>query len=219
MIIFRAKEFSIRDRQEGIRRLSTYCDRVCIEIIKLIELYNNCNGNDIKHWMTEITNTFIKNVLDSEKVISPSWSKPQLSFIKAVESESTISKVLGNDFLKYCDSGFGNIYIEYLWKEILEMSQRGERKYVDAIKYNGGFLISPEDYILLFKYISLCLSGQLNYNNIDLWSDINSISRLNVNYNINTNYKINDLRKIIANCIFQFKGNIPDSGNYILEFL
>lgn len=207
-------------RQDGLRYLSTFCDKVCIGVIKLVELYELDRGNNIKHWMNSIVSSAMISVINSGKEISNVYiSSPQFSFIKAIESSFTISRVLGNDFLEYCNSGIGKIYIKNLCKEILEMTQRNEKKYVDAIKQNGGFLVSPKDYILLFKYIALCLSGQIDYKNFDLWSDINFIVRMNVNYSINRNYSINELKRIIANCIFQFKGNVPDSGENILKFL
>lgn len=220
MIILRDKYFAVQNRQEGLRDLSTYCDRVCIEIIKLVELYDNYSGEDLKHWIG-MTGTFINNVLDSEVKISVNSSNsPQISFIKAIENSRIITKTLGSDFLKYCSFGFGKEYVNSLWKMILGMTQRDEKKYVDAIKSNGGFLVSPEDYILLYKYIALCFSGQLNYETSDFWSDINTVQRLQVDYLINSRFRRkNEIQKLVANCIFQFKGNVPDSGNYIEECL
>lgn len=220
MIILRDKYFAVQDRQSGLKNLSTYCDKVCIEIIKLVELYDNCNSKDLKHWIT-MTNTFVNDVLSSEiKISANSPNSPQISFIKAIENPTTVTKTLGSDFLKYCSSGFGKEYVRDLWEEILNMTQREEKKYVDAIRSNGGFLVTPEDYILLYKYIALCFSGQLNYETSDFWSDINTIQRTQVNYIINSRFKRKDeIQKLVANCIFQFKGNIPDSGDYIIEYL
>lgn len=213
--LFIEKLFS---RQDGLRNLSINSDKVCIGIIKLVELYDHDNGENIKHWMNSITSA-IANVVNSENKISSNFISPQTSFIKAVENKFIISKILGNDFIKYCSFGVGEEYIENLWKEILNMTLRGEKKYVDAIKNNGGFLVSPKDYIILFKYISLCLTEQLDYRNIDFWSDLNLITREKTDYLIDKDYQDFELKQIIANCIFQFKGNVPDPGNNILKFL
>lgn len=218
MKVFRVKYFALLNRQEGLRDLSTFSNRVCLDLIKLVELYDNCNGRDLKHWIT-MTNTFINNILNSEKKISENYNRPQISFIRAIEDQYTVTKILGNDFLKYCSLGFNETYISNLCNEILKMTDKNEKKYTEAIKINGGFLVSSEDYILLFKYIALCLSGQLDYRNIDFWSDINTIVRMKVDYTKNIFWGNLDIRKIIANSVFQFKGNIPDRENNINNYI
>lgn len=202
-----------------IPRFKYFSDRVCIEIIKLVELYDNQNGQNISHWV-DMTGTFIGNVLKDEKKIFINEYKvnPQLSFIKAIDSKTTITKTLGNDFIKYI-SNTGKPYIENLWNYILTAKSRDEKKYTNSIKINGGFLVSPEDYILLFKYIALCFSDQMNYEVDNIWSDINTVQKLRVNYLINYKHNSKDkFNKLIANCIFQFKRNVLDSGNNILNF-
>lgn len=126
MKVFRVKYFALLNRQEGLKDLSTFSNRVCLDLIKLVELYDNCNGRDLKHWIT-MTNTFINNILNSEKKISENYNRPQISFIIAIEDQYTVTKILGNDFLKYCSLGFNETYISNLYNEMLKMTDKMKR--------------------------------------------------------------------------------------------
>lgn len=92
-------------------------------------------------------------------------------------------------------------------------------KYVDAIRVNGRFTYSNSDYISFFKYISLCITGQMNFNINNFWKNIDQVDRMKVNLNENIVSNSTIIKTIIANCLFQLKGGIPDEGNHILEYL
>lgn len=113
------------ERQDELKNLSTSFDKVCIEIIKIIELYDIEYGQNINHWMTTLC-SFFNNVSKSEKRIF-NTNRLQLSFIKAIENSGTVSRILGDDFLRHCSSGFGKEYVRNLWEEILNMTQREEK--------------------------------------------------------------------------------------------
>lgn len=221
MRLIRQKLFAEITRSDNIFKMSEYSDKICIELMKLVELYNYGEGKDINHWFTNLINSFYKDFIKSSYIVVGKY-KPQLGFIKVFDKDS-VSKFVGDDFVNNYMKLSSENYIKFLKDYLLKMrDSRLGIKYLDAINSNGGFIYSDEDYILFYKYIALCITGQMNYTVNNFWEDFNMIRRTKVDLNFRTIYNPmnnNSLRTIIANCLFQIKGRIPDDGNYILEYL
>lgn len=215
--IVEEKLFAETSRADDLDKISTFNDRICVEIMKMMEMYDLNNGQHLYHWMRNLVKSFFKDILNT-KFIMYSKKIPQVAFIKA--DPKNAEKQIGQDFVSKYITMTPIDYIEFLKKFLLSMRDSDGIKYDDAIRNNGGFIYSNEDYIAFYKYIGLCLSGQLNYENTDFWSDINQIERLNIDYSrssLNSNEL--HLEKVIGNCLFQLKYNIPDGSNIILKYI
>ena len=65
---------------------------------------------------------------------------------------------------------------------VLNLKENGKFKYKEVIESQGGFSMTPKEYISFFKYIALSLSGQYNKGP---WDDIGFLNRTNVDYQRN----------------------------------
>lgn len=224
MIIFRAKTeiektFAENTRADDLDKISKFNDKICIEIMKMMEMYDTNKGQHLYHWMRNLTKSFFDSLLNT-KTIMVGGKRPQLGFVKV--DHKNVEKQLGKDFVNKYLTISPKEYILLLKDQLLKMKDGiNGIKYVDSINNNGGFIYSEEDYIDFLKYIGLCLSGQLNYEVTNFWNDLNVIKRLNIDYlkkplsSVNNQY----LEKTIGNCLYQLKYNVPDESETILRYI
>lgn len=208
------KEFA-ETRTDSLYCVSKYNDEIGYELIKMAEFYDERNSN-LEHWMEQIDG-FIDRIKTQGKLAVPSNS-PQYGFIK-IEDKGVIESKLGSDFVEKCVEDSAIDYINSLKNDILKMKNSGELKYVGAIKARGGFTYDSETYRSFFKYIALCLTGQMDYSYNNFWEDLHLISRTTINFskrimNMNADY----LFKIISNCLYQLKG-YPDPAGKLVKYL
>lgn len=205
------KEFA-ETRADSLHYVSKYNDEIGYEIIKMIEFYDDKNS-DLEHWMTQIDGFFDKIKTQGKLAVPP--GSPQYGFIK-IEDRNIIENKLGSDFVEKYVEDSAIDYINSLKNDILKMKKSRELKYVNAIRSNGGFTYDSETYRSFFKYIALCLTGQLNYLSINFWDGLYLISRTTIDFskriiNMNTDY----LFKIISNCLYQLKGYSDPAGKLV----
>lgn len=171
------KEFA-ETRADSLHYVSKYNDEIGYEIIKMIEFYDDKNS-DLEHWMTQIDGFFDKIKTQGKLAVPP--GSPQYGFIK-IEDRNIIENKLGSDFVEKYVEDSAIDYINSLKNDILKMKKSGELKYVNAIRSNGGFTYDSETYRSFFKYIALCLTGQLNYLSINFWDGLYLISRTTIDF-------------------------------------
>lgn len=223
MIIFRLKEksfgiASINNIEEflgggdskygGIMTISP------LNIMKSLEMWTLTNSHGksyVPHWIEEMV---FDEVL--EKLIKKGIP-PQKAFA-IFEPERTLRSVFGSNLAEeYIISDYPNPEDVYqlietrLLTEVKKGTDSSDPKYKQWFK-NNPIKMSTEEYIQFFKYIALCLSGQLNPEvDTDLWSLSRKISTTKVNYDIIKYNAKKDIVKIIINCIKNFYGGyIPD---------
>ena len=156
--------------------------------------------DDRDHWLQ----MSIKNIINAYKVnINP------LIFFVWVENDSKVlNKVYGtliyNEFVERFKNSQG--FINNLREHVLYDERTGIKKYKWWFdKY--GFIFTDKDYLSIYKYIALCISGQLNPD-IDTFNDsVSLINKTKINYskNIITNESL--LSDIIIKCIKSILGD------------
>lgn len=207
------KEFA-ENRADSLSSVSKVNSKIGYELIKMAELYDLPN-NDLIHWGNQITG-FLNELQRKGKYAIPNNS-PQYGFIK-MEDRDVIENKLGNDFVeKYIEDSAVD-YINDLKSSILKMRDSGELKYVNAIKSNGGFMYDSETYRSFFKYIALCITGQLSYLSTDFWKDLHLISKTVIDFSKKVMMDKNYLLKVISNCLYQLKG-YPDPAGKLVKYL
>ncbi len=215
-IIYKIKRFSILcEEQKEFAEVNSISDLMhkgkdyflyyqpCLNIMKLIEMYYmhlETKIDDRDHWLQ----MSIKNIINAYKVnINP------LIFFVWVENDSKVlNKVYGtliyNEFVERFKNSQG--FINNLREHVLYDERTGIKKYKWWFdKY--GFIFTDKDYLSIYKYIALCISGQLNPN-IDTFNDsVSLINKTKINYskNIITNESL--LSDIIIKCIKSILGD------------
>lgn len=119
MIILRNKNteeklFAETSRADDLDRISTFNDRICVEIMKMMEMYDLNSGQHLYHWMRNLVKSFFKDLLNTKFIMS-SKKIPQLAFIKV--DPKNASKQIGQDFVSKYITMSPVDYIEFLKKE------------------------------------------------------------------------------------------------------
>lgn len=200
-------------RLDNINYLLTRCDSFCIEMIKLIEMYELSDSLD--HWLSVGVDSILTNLTELD-----TYRRTQLFTIK-LENYNTIRSILGKNVADEVIKTIKNPtnYINYLRHHIINVSENGKKKYYDLITSNRGFKYSNEDIIAFLKYINLCITGSMNHEIDNFYNDIYTIESSKIDYNLRIKVNNEKIKKIIANCLFQLKHNIPDPRNKILKYL
>lgn len=149
MILFREKDFSsLSDRNGQIKYLVDGCHTIALELIKSIDLYWYSPEN-VNHWIDKSSGYL-------HKMVGRDYIFPHFGLICSF-SHKNISNLIGDD-------GLDEVTSKYRTPEEFILSVESEllqsRKYYTWIK-DPSFFRSLKDYIKIFKYISLCLSGTI----------------------------------------------------------
>ena len=197
MIILRDKLFS-ETRKDEISKIIEPCHTYIKEIIKSLELYWK-DPDDVNHWIDK-AGGFIYNDTYNKQFI-----KPHYCFIYCF-NDNDIINLIGRDSLYRIRSTFSTSerFIESVKKEIL--TEKGG-KYKIWLKTFNDFDISNKEYIKIFHFISLCMSG------IILPSDWYSNHWNNLSIPKNSNIKltsVDQLKELIHECLKSILG----VGNY-----
>ena len=167
MIIFREKLFNcpihsmtdfINDRDEK------YFENVSLNFIKTLEMWDMDNSKYVFHWLCDMI--IKKTILHVHRGYSE--FTPQMAFIGVESNSRERAKILGINN--------NNIYEEYyedsenFCKVILDRMLTEPHRGTNEPKYDSWFKIHPilnknkraKEYEKALKYVSLCMSGQLD---------------------------------------------------------
>lgn len=169
MINFRQKEFNIsafRDISVLVtgeeRKMFT---KAPLNIMKAIEMLELDHGAYVKHWIHEMT-------VDESlfRLLNEANLPPQIGFIGIEPNINVKCKVIGtnlyySDVEPYYPDPIS--YVNFIKNRLLTEVKRGQDKASSSPKYKRWFddhsiERGDIDYVMIFKYIALCLSGQLD---------------------------------------------------------
>lgn len=216
MIILRLNEeerlFAV-SRSSQLNSLFDVMESTAMEVIKLVEFKKIC-GDDgmVDHWLN-ITSSNLANKVDSTTI------RFHMGFLGALNNEDIDSLIKNIDLVR-------NKYktpvdfIKAVKKRLRNETKKGDYKYRDWLKENdkithndNKFLVSNEDYVNLFKFITLSLSGDIepsDYNYWDIFS--NEIQNMPISRKPKTNLRNQMLSKyikdILKECIEMMSKNI-----------
>lgn len=196
MIIFRQKEFSFYTIDSVF---NVAVPRVCLEIMKCIEMYEIGNTH---HWIVD------KAVNKTMKEVKVEGTTPQLLLslgfeVLNSENENLVKAVKNfNTITKYQSLYKSPIdFIQSIKKKMLTETDDGEAKYKSWFD-NNPIQYSDEEYIDFYKYIALCLSGQLNPDVDDFdWNIEKVLKRTKVDYSLDTKFSDKEKQRLIAKCV------------------
>lgn len=200
------KEFSNTPREN----LLTFGEEVLLNIMKVIEMYHDFNdGQHTKHWIKKIANNLI--LIQRERLSA-------CSFYLIIDLDSPNS-FLGQNIIKDLKESYGKHiiknYISELFLSVGSNLETGkEPKYSHL--YSGSRLKEfreriKNEYPIYYKYIALCISGQLDPS-IIIWENCDFIINTKIDYKSNIKYSnINEIENLLIEC---FK-NICGYNSYI----
>lgn len=204
-IVEQQKEFAEINNKADIIR-NNYFVRFPLNLMKTLEMYDAVNSLDLKHWLIDMPYKMID--LSIKQGISP-----QLLLYGVVEDKITdLGKYLGqnnlNEFISIYNWSGSSDFINYLLKLLVYGDSNNDLVSLQDSKYSSWFatrslIYEDKDYKNIFKYIALCLSGQLNPELDDFWSEYGKLGRVKVDYGI-IKYRVEkDIRNILIKSVFR----------------
>ena len=151
MIILFQKDFA-ETRNDEIKKLISSCHTGTKELIKAIELYWY-DQNDVDHWIEKATGS-IMSVTNNKIYVCPK------EYFICCFRDDEISKMIGSNFFNQLRKSFPSpeSFIQSVKMEII--TEKGGK--YQWLKNLNDFSFSDMDYVNIFRYISLCISGDIN---------------------------------------------------------
>lgn len=213
--IFKIKRFSVLREEQKEFTIKSMSDLIyngnnkyfhyyqpCLNIMKLIEMFyaylEKGYNDDREHWLDMVMKSFEETC----GYISP------LTFFVWLESDQKILyKILGTNEFNEFSKDFNNSvdYINFIKNHLLLDTKNSEPKYKNWFK-KYPFERTLEEYLYYFKYIALCVSGQLTPEIDNLYESSTQRKVYNTKINYERNLYPNKtllvkLRDIIYKCI------------------
>ena len=196
------KEFAITSINELMNNGGgSEFDLPSLDLLKLIEMYKYDNGKHVEHWLGLISDTALE--------ISKANISPQILFCWIENDKNILSKVLGQNHAINFRDKYSNSYefLFHLQDRLLNDEEQSSKKYYNRFKGSRKNFIFEDDhdrYLNCFKYIALCISGQLVPNEPGDFDNMINDSRfrnMKINYKINKRYTKENLMNIIDKCV------------------
>ena len=167
------------------KKVESFTETSMLEILKIILLNNKTQGRDLSHWVEHLAET-LENSGD-----------PVKTFLGLVDNFKDLPRQFGESYVKSLRKNKTVAdYVDYLLKALRE-----QRDSVNGNKYSALLplkLNSSERDVLIhqLKFISLCLTEQLNPNTSNWWD--NEVQTTQVDWN----KKIKSVKPIYLREIF-----------------
>ena len=179
-----------------------------LEMIKTIEMYDARDGNDLIHWIIDMP-------YRSFNFAAKYNISPQMFFYGVLEDNlSELGRMMGknniNQFTKSYNWSESNKFIEYILKILIYGDPSGNVTDPDRAKYASWFnsnsiTYNSADYKMIFKFIALSLSGQLDPEVFDFWQDYPGLRDVKVNYGIIKYRSKSDIARVLVRCMEKIK--------------
>lgn len=194
--------------------LLTFSEEVLLNIMKVIEMYHDFNdGQYTKHWIKKIANNLI--LIQRERLTA-------CSFYLLIDL-NTPNSFLGQNIVNDLKDKYGRTEVDVIKNYISEyflsvgsnLESGQEAKYSHL--YTGTRLKEfkerlKNEYPLYYKYIALCLSGQIEPSE-SVWENYDFIIDSKINYN--SVIKFSSVKEIEENILFPCFYSICGSNSFI----
>lgn len=163
MIIYRKlqqneKLFGV-SRSDQLDRLLNRSIMIAEETLKLIEFHFKDGGEYLKHWSKRLSGFICETISDQTNAYSV--------YVNALNNEDGGTILTEGDFLRFRRK-FRNAD-DFITKVKLATINDDDNKYKRFVNKLSDFKLDNEDYQFIFKYISLCLCGELRPNDLNYW--------------------------------------------------
>lgn len=105
------KEKLFSDRSEDLDNISTFNDKICVELLKMTEMYDFDGGRNLDHWMEMLINTFFDKILNAKSLMENGF-RPQLGFMKI--DQKNVGRQVGYDFVSKYITMTPENYVTYV---------------------------------------------------------------------------------------------------------
>ena len=154
-----------KSKSNEIENLLNLTEGIGMEIMKAIEFYKLGKEN-VNHWLSVAAGNFAK--VDGKTTI-----KFHMGLIGALSRSDITGMLSFGDYDKITNDYSSPIsYINAVKNKLKNQKNNAGEKYSDWLNINKGFLVSNDDYMIYFKFITLCLAGILNPDNFQGWEII-----------------------------------------------
>lgn len=197
MIILRriAIERLFSDRATEVNQIIVAGHTYVKEIMKAIEMYWD-DPDDVSHWIDK-AGGYISN-----DTFNKSYVKPHYCFIDCLRDDE-ITSLVGINSLNLIRSKYKTSE-DFVKSVKIEILTERSGKYKTWIKSISDFKYSDKEYVELFRFISLCISGEVNP---DYWFNTNLWNRLKITNKSDLKiYSVNQLKDLIHSCIESILG-------------
>lgn len=197
-------------RGDEIKNLLNLVEGNAMEIMKAIEFYKlGGEGPMIDHWISIANGRLHKTDYGDDSTV-----RFHMGFIGALNKKDITTMLSEGDYQtisgKYSTP---EKFIEAVKNKLSKQTNKGEEKYEDWItKDNEGFLVSNEDYVTYFKFITLCLAGVIEESDYLSWQILSNGYKFNKMVVPKAPiYKLNkeQTKGILRNCIDKIIVNVP----------
>ena len=178
----------------------------CKELLKLLIM--NTNGDDVKHWLNEIVNRYIKESIEGKgiKSLPASFMFLQLNNKRLLEKDKQVEKYI--DLRTLDKLLFENEFISSCITSIKTDKAYGNNKYAerpDVKRVNEKDKKTLDKYKSCLKLVALSLTGQINPKNFDPFTEFYKVSKLQIDYSKGDlkTLKLPEIRKTIAQALCQ----------------
>ena len=227
MIIFRLKNFSVNN----FKNTGSYVfdDKTFIQaplnIMKAVEMFELDEGEHVTHWLGQmavdlVMMQFPKIYLTYQAVVSA-----------CVESsDSILSRALGTNEVRYIRENYGSPddFIYYVMYKMLNMTKQDkpdlQPKYFAKwfrSKDPNCLKFTVDDYKVFYKYIGLCLSGQLDpfVTDRDYYGSYSKIQKTPINYNLKNIKTSKSLTDILIRCVQNIRIDLDELPSKVKYYL
>lgn len=185
MIIFREKDFAVSKNQLRTNKRKAIISmslRTMKEIMKSIDMnYDKIGIQNQEHWI-------------KDKIIDQ-----QVSVLTGGGVDVGIESLLAVNELPNWEEFIKKVIVEVREKE--HNPGETDSKYHLYYRHHPEPIYSIEEWHIIYRYIALCLVGQLNPDLDDFWSSYNKIKRMKVNVNKKVYIEPDQATKILTKAI------------------
>ena len=184
--------------------LSTHSRLALLNLLKCFELYNLNNGKHVNHWVNKAVNSILS--------LSKKFRLPQDMF-SILDTNSPLSDT---ERYKLFEEAGGekekDILVGCIIKDFLNIGSSKEsgqeakygHLYTNKNKVDTLIKNTTGKYSVYFRYIALCLSGQLAPE--DWWTERGNIPRMQINYGLQHDLNNEEIKSTISQCILTVCG-------------
>lgn len=202
----RLEELLFSEKKDQLEKLLNLTEGIGMEIMKAIEFYKLGEEN-VNHWLSVAAGKL--NEINKTKGIT----KFHMGLIGALSRSDITGMLSFGDYDKIAeDYSSPTSYINAVKNKLKNQKNNAGEKYTDWLNINKGFLVSNDDYIVYFKFITLCLAGVLNPDNFQGWEIITTKKNEILTKAIPDKPKINldkvGIAKLLKECVDIISTNI-----------
>ena len=174
------------------------------ELLKLLIM--NSDGEDVKHWLNEVVNRYIKESIEGKEIDNLPAGYLFLQLDDRIKAGKIKPKLTGKNIANEIE--LEDKFIASCITAIKTDKSYGNSKYAerpDVKRVNEKDKKTLDKYKSCLKLVALSLTGQINPKNFDPFTEFYKVSKLQIDYSKGDlrTLKLPEIRKTIAQALCQ----------------